>query len=186
MTHGLDTKYRTSALLTELHAVPRARRAGPYATPLSAVAGPTPVAALHDGAERVGALARMDAQNRIHASRPAAAAGWPDRCDVVVVLEGAVVRVWPGRRAHPWEIGETFALGRLTLPAGARNQLHLLPGDQVLVSSVPNSDQLVLASAGLVLQDLTGPIAVAPRAPVEREPQVKRHSAVKAAFRSAS
>jgi len=184
MDDGLDKKHRTSAFLTGMRGTQA--NEGPPGDVLGVVHARRQGLALpaRDGARRVGSLGCMDAQNRVHVTEAARAAGWAPECAVVVSVDGGAVRAWPGTPMHPTQSPTRFKAGRLTLPRPVRAVLGLVAGDQVMVASEPGTGALVIAAAADVLQALTGPAGPFGQA-VAATPVPVRRSGVKAAWRPA-
>lgn len=133
-----------------------------------------------DGADRTGAMVRMDPQNRIYVTQVAEAAGWPAAAMITVTVEGSRIYAQPGAPTQPWESATGFKAGRLTLPQAVRALLAVRAGDQVVATSEPGSNRMVIAAASDLLQMLTG----AAPAPEPAEPVAAvRRGGVKPAWR---
>lgn len=187
MTHGLDTRRSTSAFLTGLYG--RANQQ-PVLVPTGALAEVVPLrparsGPARDGAARVGALASMDAGNRVCVAKAATAAGWSEGSPIIVTCEPGRVVARPGTRSKRTEHATAFVGGRLTLPVTARACLAISPGDQIVITTVPGEDCLLIVAAADVLQQLTGraaepepgvcaaPEPAAPDAPARRRSSVR-------------
>lgn len=147
------------------------------------MAAPRALRVPRDGAARVGAMVRMDAQNRIYVTQVAEAAGWPEATMVTVSVEGSTVCAAPGAPTQPWQTPTGFKAGRLTLPPPVRALLGVLTGDQVVACHEPGTDRIVITAAADLLQTLTGPVAAPQGAPAEVAPPVRR-GGVKPAWRA--
>jgi hypothetical protein len=161
MTHGYDTRHTNTAFLTGMrgraHEQPRSALTGDLAevVPLRpARSGPA-----RDGAARVGALASMDAGNRVCVAKAATAAGWSEGSPIIVTCVPGRVVARPGTPSERTEHASAFVGGRLTLPVTARACLAISPGDQIVITTVPGEDCLLIVAAADVLQQLTGPVA---------------------------
>ena len=188
MTHGLATHRNTSAFLTGMHGRPDGYPAQAPTAPVAQVVHMRPAltAPVRDGAVRVGAMSSMDSGNRVCIARAAVAAGWAAGASIVVTCQGGKVVARPGVRTAPTDHASRYQDGRLTLPATVRARLELIAGDQVIVTSVPGTDSVLIVAAAEALQLLTGPVEVpelvAPVEPEELAVPVRRSSRVRAAW----
>ena len=121
-------------------------------------------------------------------TKAATAAGWSEGSPIVITCEPGRVVARPGTPSQRTEHATAFAGGRLTLPVTARACLAISPGDQIVITTVPGEDCLLIVAAADVLQQLTGtaaapePGASAAPEPAAPDAPARRRSSVRAAW----
>ena len=123
------------------------RTAGPHTVlPLAAVPTPRP----HDAA--VYGMAAIDDRGRITDHVVLRALRWAPGTSFDLEVSVGVATL----TARPGVAGRITRVGRFRLPASVRHQLHLAPGDRVLLVARPAASQLVVHPAAALDAILAG------------------------------